>query len=120
MPDLSMGVIETRFAELIWAAEPISSTTLWKQCQQVLGWKKSTTFTVLKRLCEKGIFRNENGVVSSVISREEYNARQSRQFVEEAFAGSLPAFLTAFTSGKTLSPEEVAQLRQLVAQYGEE
>ncbi len=119
MADLTMGAIETRFAELIWAGEPISSTELWKRSERELGWKKSTTFTVLKRLCDKGIFRNEKGVVTSRISRERFDAMQSQRFVAEAFAGSLPAFLTAFTAGKSLSEEEVAHLRRMVAEYEE-
>lgn len=119
MQDLSMGVIESRFADMIWNHEPISSTELWKKSQEVLGWKKSTTFTVLKRLCEKGIFQNERGTVTSLISREEFYSAQSERFVEETFDGSLPAFLVAFTSRKGLSSEEVAQLRELIAEYEE-
>ncbi len=120
MPDLTMGVIESRFADLIWENEPVSSTELWKKSEAVLGWKKSTTFTVLKRLCEKGIFQNEKGTVTSVLSRRDFYSMQSQKYVEETFEGSLPAFLAAFTAGKSLSAEEVAQLRKIVAEYGEE
>ncbi len=119
MSDLTMGVIEARFADIIWGNEPISSTELWKMSETELGWKKSTTFTVLKRLCEKGIFKNENGTVSSVLSRDEFYSTKSKQFVDEAFDGSLPAFLAAFTARKTLSPEEVEHLRKIVADYEE-
>ena len=114
MHDLRLGPVESRFAELIWDGEPISSTELVHLAERELEWKKSTTYTVLKRLCEKGIFQNEGGVVTSRLSREEYAARQSEQFVEETFSGSLPAFLTAFTRRKKLTEEEIDQLQRLI------
>ncbi len=114
MDDLRLGPVESRFAELIWDGEPISSTELVHLAERELEWKKSTTYTVLKRLCEKGIFQNEGGVVTSRLSREEYAARQSEQFVEETFSGSLPAFLTAFTRRKKLTEEEIDQLQRLI------
>ena len=114
MADLRLGLVESRFAELIWDSEPISSTELVHLAERELEWKKSTTYTVLKRLCEKGIFQNEGGVVTSRLSREEYAARQSEQFVEETFSGSLPAFLTAFTRRKKLTEEEIDQLQRLI------
>ena len=120
MNDYQMGVIESRFADIIWNNEPISSTELVKKSGETLGWKKSTAYTVLKRLCEKGIFRNENGVVTSVMTKNEFFSVQSERFVEDTFDGSLPAFLAAFTSRKQLSKDEIEQLRQLVAQYEEE
>ena len=120
MNDYQMGVIESRFADIIWGNEPISSTELARRSGEVLGWKKSTAYTVLKRLCEKGIFRNENGIVSSVVSKNEFNSLQSEKFVNDTFDGSLPAFLAAFTSRKTLTKDEVEHLRLLVAKYEEE
>ena len=114
MADLRLGPVESRFAELIWDSEPISSTELVHLAERELEWKKSTTYTVLKRLCEKGIFQNEGGVVTSRLSREEYAARQSEQFVEETFSGSLPAFLTAFSRRKKLTEEEIDQLQRLI------
>lgn len=114
MADMRLGPVESRFAELIWDGEPISSTELVHLAERELEWKKSTTYTVLKRLCEKGIFQNEGGVVTSWLSREEYAARQSEQFVEETFSGSLPAFLTAFTRRKKLTEEEIDQLQRLI------
>ena len=114
MADLRLGPVESRFAELIWDGEPVSSTELVHLAERELEWKKSTTYTVLKRLCEKGIFQNEGGVVTSRLSREVYAARQSEQFVEETFSGSLPAFLTAFTRRKKLTEEEIDQLQQLI------
>ncbi len=117
MGDLQMGVNETRFAELIWERAPIATTELAKLGAEVFGWKKTTTYTVLKRLCGKGIFRTDQGLVTVLISRESYYSIQSENFVEDTFQGSLPAFLTAFTARRSLSSEEVAQLRKMVEEY---
>jgi len=103
MDDLHLGAVEARFADLIWKYEPLSSRALVALCGEELGWKKSTTYTVLKRLCDKGIFQNENGTVTSRMTKEEYAAAQSEKFVEDTFGGSLPAFLAAFTKRKKLS-----------------
>lgn len=119
MDEVKLGVVESRFADIIWSHEPLHSRDLVKLCEQELNWKKPTTYTVLRKLCERGIFRNENSIVSSVISREKFYSLQSHRFVEETFDGSLPAFLAAFTARKELSPEEVAQIRRLIASYGE-
>ncbi|MDD7550358.1 MAG: BlaI/MecI/CopY family transcriptional regulator [Eubacteriales bacterium] len=119
MNDYQMGVIESRFADIIWENEPISSTELAKRSEEVLSWKKSTAYTVLKRLCDKGIFQNNKGVVTSAISRQEFYSARSEKFVEETFDGSLPAFLTAFTARKSLTPEEAEYLRRMVAEYEE-
>lgn len=120
MSDYQLGAVESRFADIIWESEPISSTELSKRSERLLGWKKSTAYTVLKRLCDKGIFQNNKGMVTSLISKQEFYSVQSERFVEETFAGSLPAFLTAFTARKNLTPEEVAHLKQMVAEYGED
>ena len=114
MSELRMGAIESRFADMIWQNEPISSPELVKLAAQELSWKKSTTYTVLKRLCERGIFQNSDGAVTSLISREDFYAAQSEKFVEETFSGSLPAFLTAFTTRKKLSDAEISQLQELI------
>lgn len=119
MAEWQLGAIEARFADLIWENEPISSAELAKRSETLLGWKKSTTYTVLKRLYDKGLFQNEKGTVTSLIKRDEFYARQSEKFVDVAFGGSLPAFLAAFTARKTLTPEEVDELRRLVAGYEE-
>ena len=103
--------------DIIWENEPISSSELARKSGELLSWKKTTSFTVLKRLCDKGIFQNNGGIVTSRISRREYYAIQSEQFVDETFEGSLPAFLAAFSARKSLSPEEVAQLRRMVEEY---
>lgn len=117
MSELTMGAIESRFAEIIWQQEPISSTELVKRALQEFDWKKSTTYTVLRRLCERGIFQNQNGTVTSLISKQEFYAVQSEQFVDETFSGSLPAFLAAFTTRKKLSDGEIAELQALIDQH---
>ena len=114
MSDYKLGAVETRFAELIWENEPLPSGELVKLCGAALCWKKPTTYTVLRKLCEKGLFRNENGMVTSILSREEYAARQSGQFVDEAFHGSLPAFVAAFTRERQLSQQEIDELQRLI------
>ncbi len=118
MKDVQLGVVESRFADIIWGNEPISSTNLAKRAEEVLGWKKTTSYTVLKRLCEKGIFQNDKGTVTSLIKKDEFYAIRSESFVEETFGGSLPAFLAAFASRKKLSESEVAELRRLIDEYG--
>ena len=115
MSDYKLGEIEARFADLIWKYEPLTSGELVKLAEKELTWKKSTTYTVLRRLCEKGIFQNEGGQVTSLISREEFHAAQSEEFVNEAFSGSLPAFLAAFSHKKKLSEDEIAALEQIIA-----
>lgn len=116
MEEMRLGVVEARFAEIIWSHEPLSSGELVRLCREQLDWKKSTTYTVLKKLCERGIFRNENGAVTAVISRQDFYALQSEKFVEETFEGSLPAFIAAFTKRKALSPEEVAEIRRMIGE----
>lgn len=109
-----LGVIESKFADIIWNNEPLGSGELVKLAQNELEWKKSTTYTVLRKLCGRGIFRNENGTVTSCISKEEFFAKQSKQYVEEEFGGSLPAFLAAFTNGNKLSKEEADEIRRMI------
>lgn len=116
MSELRMGAIESRFADMIWENEPVPSPELVKLAERELSWKKSTTYTVLKRLCERGIFQNQGGIVTSLISRQDFYAVQSEKFVEETFSGSLPAFLAAFTTRKKLSEEEIAELQALIDQ----
>ena len=114
MPEYNLGEIEARFADLIWANAPVASGALVKLAEKELGWKKSTTYTVLRRLCEKGIFVNENGAVTPLVQKAELYAAQSEEFVQENFAGSLPAFLAAFTSRKKLTEEEVAAIVRII------
>ena len=114
MADIRLGVIETRFADLIWENEPISSGELVKLCERELSWKKSTTYTILRRMCERGIFLNHKGTVTSLISKDEFHALQSQKFVEETFEGSLPKFLAAFSTRKKLSDDEINELQKLI------
>ena len=114
MSDLKMGTAEARFADIIWANEPITSGQLAKIGATDFNWKKTTSHTVLNRLCERGLFKKENGVVTSLISRDEYYARHSEQYVEETFGGSLPAFLTAFGTRKKLSDKEIEELQKVI------
>ena len=114
MTDWKLGAVETRFAELIWQNEPLPSGELVKLCEKELNWKKPTTYTVLRKLCEKGIFQNENSVVSARISREAFRANQSEQFVRETYGGSLPAFIAAFTARRSLSAAEAAEIQKLI------
>ena len=120
MSDLKMGPVETRFAEIIWDREPVGSTELVRLAEEALGWKKSTTYTVLKRLCEKGIFQNENGTVTSRMTKAEYASAQSEKFVTDIFGGSLPAFLAAFTRRKKLSEADLAEIQEMIRQMGKE
>ncbi len=119
MSELHLGVVEARFADIVWQHQPVTTGTLVKLCERELRWKKTTTYTVLKRLCDKGLFMNEGGTVTAVMTREEFYARQSERFVTDNFGGSLPAFLAAFTAAKELSEEDVAELRRLIDAHKE-
>ena len=113
MAEIQLGVIEARYADMIWEHEPVSSSELVKLTEEAFHWKRTTAHNVLRRLCDKGLFRNDNGTVTSLISREEFYAMQSRQFVEDTFEGSLPAFLAAFTKDRVLTAEEAAKIRKM-------
>ncbi len=117
MIDLKLGVVEAHFADIIWANEPLPSGELVKLCENELGWKKPTTYTVLRKLCERGIFRNEDGLVTSCYSREEFHAMRSEQFVEETYSGSLPAFFAAFTERKEISKQDLDEIRAMIDAY---
>ena len=119
MDDKQLGAVESRFADLIWKHEPIRSGELVKLCEKELTGKKPTTYTVLRRLCQRGLFQNEDGLVTARISREEFYAMQSERFVEETFCGSLPSFLAAFTRRRSLSPAEIAEIRAIIDTYEE-
>ena len=119
MEEKKLGMVEAKFADIIWSNEPLHSRELVKLCETELNWKKPTTYTVLRRLCERGIFQNEGGTVRSLISRDEFYAMQSERFVEETFFGSLPSFLAAFTRRRALSPDEIAEIRNMIDSYGE-
>lgn len=119
MDDKKLGAVEARFADLIWQNAPIRSGELVKLCERALSWKKPTTYTVLRRLCQRGIFQNEDGIVTACITREEFYSMQSERFVEETFSGSLPSFLAAFTRRRSLSAAEIEEIRKMIDSYGE-
>ena len=114
MADYKLGEVESVFADIIWSNEPLSSRRLAELAQERLNWKRTTTYTVLKRLCDRELFQNKDSIVTSLVSREEFYARQSEQFVEETFQGSLPAFLAAFGSRKQLSDAEIDELQKII------
>jgi len=114
MAEYKLGEIEAIFADIIWNNEPVSSRHLTELAEERLNWKRTTTYTILKRLCDRGLFQNTGGSVTSLVSREEFYARQSEMFVEETFNGSLPAFLAAFGSRKKLSDSEIDELQKVI------
>jgi len=114
MTEMKLGAVEAKFADIIWNNEPLRPGELVKLAEVELNWKRTTTFTVLKRLCEKGIFQNKDRIITSLIAREEFYALQSERFVNDTFEGSLPAFLTAFGTRKKLSEEEVEELKKVI------
>ena len=117
MEDIRLGLVESHFADIVWKNEPIHSRDLIKICEKELNWKRTTTYTVLKKLCNRGILQNQDGTISSLISKAEFYAIQSEKFVEETFAGSFPAFFNAFSSRQKLTAEEIAQVRQMIDSF---
>ena len=115
--DYELGEVQLKFADLLWKNEPVASGELVKICEKELEWKKSTTYTVLRKLCQKGIFKNENGVVTSVLSKDEYYSAKSEQFVDESFGGSLPAFIAAFSARKKLSETEIDEIQKMITDF---
>lgn len=117
--ELKLCESDYRFMCVIWDGEPLTSGELVAQCQNKLGWKKSTTYTVLKKMCEKGFAKNENSVVTACVPRHQVQAYASEHFVEQTFGGSLPGFLTAFLGGRTISEQEAEQLKRLIDAHKE-
>lgn len=115
----SLGDSEYRFACIVWANEPLASGELVRLCAAQLGWKKSTTYTVLKNLIAKGILQNENSVVSARVKQEQVRIHESRAAVERTFDGSLPKFVAAFLGGQSISAEEADEIRALLDRYVE-
>lgn len=120
MDDLRLGTVEARFADIVWESEPLSSGQLVTLCQEQLEWKKSTTYTVLKKLCQRGFFQNEHGTVTALISKEEYLSVRSTSVLDETFEGSLPSFIAAFTNKRNLSETEIKEIKDLISQMGGE
>lgn len=119
MKEFRLAEGEERFADIVWEQEPVGSTQLVRLCEQRLGWKKSTTYTVLKKLCDRGMFQNKDAVVTAKVTKEEFESGRSRQFVKESFGGSLPRFLTAFIGKQKLSDREIEELKALIENYKE-
>ncbi|MBE6788956.1 MAG: BlaI/MecI/CopY family transcriptional regulator [Ruminococcaceae bacterium] len=112
-----LGEVESHFADIVWQNEPISTKELVELCQNELNWRRTTTYTVLKKLCERGIFKTENSIVTSLISKDEFCAIQSEKFVDDTFEGSLPAFIAAFASRKKLSEKDLDEIRHLIDNF---
>lgn len=119
MEQYRLGEMEQKFADLIWNKEPVTSGELVKLCEQEFSWKKSTTYTMLKRLCDRKLFVNENGTVRSLVPKAEFHAMQGEALIRESFGGSLPQFLAAFTRRHKLSSKEVQELKKLIEEYKE-
>ena len=117
MEAFKLGEMEAKFADLIWEHAPIRSGELTKLCEEQFGWKRTTTYTMLKRLCERGIFMNENGTVRVLMTKEEFQSGQGSAFIEEHFGGSLPLFLAAFARKHKLSKKDVIELQLLIDSY---
>jgi predicted transcriptional regulator len=117
MAEIKLGMVEARFADIVWENEPLKTKELVAFCEKELNWKRTTTYTVLKKLCERGIFKTENSIVTSLISKKEFYAIQSENFVDETFAGSLPAFVAAFTSRKKPSEKEIEEIKRMIEQF---
>ncbi|WP_206458209.1 BlaI/MecI/CopY family transcriptional regulator [Anaerovorax sp. IOR16] len=119
MDQYKLGDKEQKFADLIWKNEPIASGDLAKLCEIELNWKRTTTYTMLKRLCNKGLFENNKGTVSAQISKSDFHAVQGEEFIKETFDGSLPQFLAAFTRRNKLSSKEINELQKLIDAHKE-
>lgn len=120
MIEYKLGEIEMKFADIIWENEPIASGELVKLAESAINWKKSTTYTIIRKLCEKCILQNIDGIVSSCVTKEEYNALQGEKFIEETYSGSLPQFLTAFSRRKRLSNKEIDEIQALIDSFKED
>ena len=120
MEEMKLGMVEAHFADIVWQHAPMTTKELVAVCERELNWKRTTTYTVLKKLCERGMFATENSVVTALVSREEFYAIQSEKFVEDTYAGSLPAFIAAFASRKRPSEQELEEIRRMLDAFGRE
>ena len=120
MSEFELGAVQERFADIVWANEPVPSGELVKLCEKELKWKKPTTYTVLRKLCEKGLLKNEDGIVSSLVSREEFYSAKSEQIVSDSYQGSLPAFIAAFVSRRELTSKEAEEIQKMIDTFKEE
>lgn len=119
MEPLKLCESDYRFMLVVWENEPVASGKLVTLCAGRLGWKKPTTYTVLRKLCERGFLRNEDSVVSALVPKERVQAFESERFVERAFEGSLPQFLVSFLGGRTISEQEAEELKRLIDAHKE-
>ena len=120
MEQYKLGEMEKRLADIIWANAPMTTRKLTELCETAFAWKRTTTYTMLKRLCDRGLFKNDNGTVIVITTKDEFNMAQSQNFINETFGGSLPMFLTMFTKNKKLNKEDIDQLQRLIDSYKEE
>ena len=119
MSDFRLAPVQAKFADIIWRHVPIPSPELVKICEKELNWKKPTTYTELRRLCDRGLFKNEKALVTALITRDEFYANHSRQYVTETFGGSLPKFLAAFISGSKLTDKQVQEIERIIKEHAE-
>ena len=120
MDELKLGLVEAKFADIVWSNEPLSTKELVLICEKELNWIRTTTYTVLKKLCDRGIFNTENSIVTAKISKGGFYAIQSERFVDDNFKGSLPAFIAAFSTRKKLSQKEIDEIRKMIDTFSEE
>ena len=120
MKDFELGAVQERFADIVWEREPIPSGELAKVCEEELNWKRPTTYTVLRKLCEKGLLQNKDGIVTSLVSREAFYSAKSEQIIEDSYRGSLPSFVAAFLSGNSLSAEEADEIQKMINAFKKE
>ena len=118
MEEMKLGLVEAHFADIVWQHAPMTTKELVALCERELNWKRTTTYTVLKKLCERGIFATENSTVSALVSREDFYAIQSEKFVEDTYAGSLPAFIAAFATRRRPSEQELQEIRRMLDEFG--
>lgn len=119
MAEIKLGLVESRFADIIWQNAPLTTKELVSLCDTQLDWRRTTTYTVLKKLCDRGIFKTENSLVTVLITKDEFHAMQSEQFVEDTFKGSLPAFIAAFTSRKNLTEKDIDEIKEMIEKFRE-
>ena len=120
MEQYRLGEMEKRLADIIWANAPLTTRKLTQLCEEVFGWKRTTTYTMLKRLCDRNLFANNNGTIEIIVSKEDFTLAQSQNFINETFNGSLPMFLTLFSKNNRMSKDEINRLQRLIDSYKEE
>lgn len=120
MDQFKLGEMEQKFADIIWEHEPVSSRELTELCSEAFAWKRTTTYTMLKRLCNRLIFENQKGRVVALMSKEDFSVAQGKAFLKETFKGSLPLFFSAFTSRNPLSDTEISELQKLIEAHKED